>query len=118
MDLSDVMKQRSFVVVGNTHDPKNMLIKSSKRCWRTNIKSMRLAANTNRSMKCPERSISLIYVFVRIGDWNCSKNAKKPFRGVVIQPGASSEALLRYLEDKQIPYLQGCLLKGLQLYKE
>ena len=112
MDLSDVMKQRSFVVVGNTHDPEKYAYK---------IKQAMLVHEYQVDAVGSEvpGEIDIIDLCIRADrGLELLKECKKPFRGVVIQPGASSEALLRYLEDKQIPYLQGCLLRGLQLYKE
>ena len=41
---------------------------------------------------------------------------EKPFKCVVIQPGAESEEILRYLGENRLPYLEGCLLVGLSLY--
>ena len=41
---------------------------------------------------------------------------EKPFKCIVIQPGAESEEILRYLDEKGLPYLEGCLLVGLSLY--
>lgn len=41
---------------------------------------------------------------------------RKPFQCIVIQPGAESPELLAYLEENNLPYLQGCLLVGLATY--
>ena len=44
------------------------------------------------------------------------KKCRKSFKCIVIQPGAESEELLSYLNEKNLPYIQGCLLVGLRLY--
>ncbi|HAH62562.1 MAG TPA: CoA-binding protein [Treponema sp.] len=40
----------------------------------------------------------------------------KPFKQIVIQPGASDEKLLDWLNGQKIPYIDGCLLTGLSIY--
>lgn len=44
------------------------------------------------------------------------KECKKDFKCIVIQPGAESEELLAYLDETGKPYIQGCVLVGLNLY--
>ena len=44
------------------------------------------------------------------------KECVKPFKCIVIQPGAESDELLSYLDEKKLPYIQGCLLVGLSVY--
>ncbi|MDD3796788.1 MAG: hypothetical protein PHE06_12655 [Lachnospiraceae bacterium] len=44
------------------------------------------------------------------------KESNKKAKCVVIQPGAGSEEIFKYLEDNQIPYKEGCLLEGLRRY--
>ena len=44
------------------------------------------------------------------------KECKKDFKCIVIQPGAESEELLAYLNERGLPYIQGCLLVGLSVY--
>ena len=46
------------------------------------------------------------------------QECKKNFKCIVIQPGASDEALLSYLNENNMPYIDGCLLVGLKLYTE
>ena len=38
---------------------------------------------------------------------------RKPFKIIVIQPGAEDEALISWLDREKIPYIRGCLLKAL-----
>ena len=45
------------------------------------------------------------------------KNSSFNFKGVLIQPGAESKEIKELLEEKGIPYLEGCALVGLRLYK-
>lgn len=38
----------------------------------------------------------------------------KPIPYVIIQPGAGSDGIMDYLDHEGIPYLDGCVLKGLE----
>ena len=44
------------------------------------------------------------------------QECQKSYQCIVIQPGASDEVLISYLQQHNIPYLDGCLLVGLKLY--
>ena len=44
------------------------------------------------------------------------KECKKDFKCIVIQPGTESEELLSYLNERGLPYIQGCVLVGLRVY--
>lgn len=44
------------------------------------------------------------------------QECKKPFRCIVIQPGAESPEILQYLQEQNLPYIEGCLLVGMRLY--
>ena len=35
---------------------------------------------------------------------------------IVIQPGAESPEILSYLQEQNLPYIEGCLLVGMRLY--
>ena len=48
---------------------------------------------------------------------NLLKENKKEIKVVVIQPGAESLDIINYLSNNNIPYIEGCLLVGLSLYK-
>ena len=41
---------------------------------------------------------------------------QKPCKCVVRQPGAESPELIAWLEEHQVPYVQNCLLVGMQTY--
>ena len=46
------------------------------------------------------------------------KENTKPIKAVVIQPGAESTDLIAFFEEAKIPYINGCLLVGMSLYKK
>ena len=41
------------------------------------------------------------------------QESRKPFKIIVIQPGAEDEALISWLDQEKLPYVRGCLLKTL-----
>lgn len=41
---------------------------------------------------------------------------RKQIKVVVIQPGASSDEIVNYLKEKEISFIDGCMLLGLKLY--
>ena len=44
------------------------------------------------------------------------RECRKPFRCIVIQPGAESPEIINYLQEQNLPYIEGCLLVGMRLY--
>ena len=44
------------------------------------------------------------------------KENNKKIKIVVIQPGAESEEIIDFLNEKNIEFIEGCLLLGLSLY--
>ena len=46
------------------------------------------------------------------------KEAKVPFKTVLIQPGAESEEIIEYLTSNNIDFLEGCALVGASLYPD
>ncbi len=44
------------------------------------------------------------------------KECEKPFKCIVIQPGAESNELCTYLRENNLPYLENCLLVGMNRY--
>ena len=45
------------------------------------------------------------------------QECRKECKVVVLQPGAFDDELVAYLKERSIPYIEGCLLVGLSLYK-
>ena len=44
------------------------------------------------------------------------QECRKSFKCIVIQPGAESAEIFAYLKEKNLPYVESCLLVGLSLY--
>lgn len=111
------MDFKNFVVVGNTINEEKYACK---------IKNKLIAANYNVECVGKElKSINDVNMDIDVLDLCINPNLgidllkenKKEIKVVVIQPGAESLDIINYLSNNNIPYIEGCLLVGLSLYK-
>jgi len=118
MELEDVMKQRSFAIVGDTlneekyaHIIKHKMIKNG---YEVHSVGKELA-----SINDVEGDLDIIDLCIHpVKGLKLMQECTKPFKSIVIQPGAESEELLAFLDEKDYPYIRGCLLVGLSLFVE
>ena len=118
MDMKTVMQQKVFAVVGNTLD------ESKYACI---IKNKMLAAGYTvyavgkelASLNDIPEDIDIIDLCIHpVKGLKLLQECEKSFSCIVIQPGADSPELLAWLEENHLPYLHGCLLKGLEAYPQ
>ena len=117
MELKDIMELKNFVVVGDTlneekygYKIKHALLEKgyNVECVYKELKSIN---DVSFDIDCldlvinPFKGLELL------------KENKKKIKTVVIQPGAESEAVINFLKENNIDYIEGCLLVGLKLYK-
>ncbi|NMD38177.1 MAG: CoA-binding protein [Christensenellaceae bacterium] len=116
MTLENVMSKNTFVVLGDTKSPEKYAYK---------IKNSLLKAGYN--VYCVPKEIArlddindeievLDLVINPIQGIKFLKETNKKIGAVVIQPGAESDEIKRYLEEKNTPYIEACVLVGLRLY--
>ena len=116
MDLKDVMQYTRFAVLGNTIDPDKYAHKIKNAMEAHGYTVYPVGAELS-SLNDIEGDLDVIDLCIHPAKGlQLLKECQKSFVCVVIQPGASDEALLSYLDQEQIPYLNGCLLVGLKLY--
>ncbi len=117
MDLKEIMDLKNFVVVGNTLNEEHYAYK---------IKQALLSKGYNVSCVYKElKSIDEVPFSIDCLDLCINpvkglellKQSTKEYKVVVLQPGSEDEELISYLEEKNIPYIKGCLLVGISLYK-
>ena len=116
MDLREIMLERNVVVVGDTlneekyaHIIKRGLIEKGYTVY--------AVGKELASINDVPGEIDIIDLCIHPAKGiGLLRACEKPFKCVVIQPGAESEEILAYLEEKRLPYLEGCLLVGLSLY--
>ena len=116
MDLKEIMQQKTFAVLGDTLNEEKYAYK---------IKHAMLDAGYTvysvgkelASINDIEEEIDVIDLCIHpVKGLKLLQECKKNFKTICIQPGASDEALLAYLNENKIPYIDGCLLVGLRLY--
>ena len=112
MELKEIMEQKVFAVVGNTLDgEKNAML---ERGYTVYAVGKELASIND----VPEE-IDIIDLCIHpVKGLALMKECKKSFKCIVIQPGAESPELLQYLDEQNLPYIQGCLLVGLSRFKQ
>lgn len=116
MDLKEVMQQRVFVVVGDTLNEEKYAAKIKKGMQECGYQVYAVGKELKSINDVPEE-IDIIDLCINpVKGLELMKECRKPFRNIVIQPGAESEELTAYLREKQLPYIDGCLLVGMSLY--
>ncbi len=117
MELQQVMEQRSFVIIGDTLNEEKYAYKIKHAMLEKGYK-VQCVGKELSSINDTAGEIDIIDLCVRADKGLALlKECSKGFKCVVIQPGASNEELVQYLREKQIPYIDGCLLVGLSLYR-
>lgn len=116
MTLQEVMKQKTFAVLGDTLNPEKYAYKIKEGLLEKGYEVYAVGKELPSINDIPGELDIIDLCIHPVKGLKLLQECTKPFRCVVIQPGASDEALLQYLKENQIPYLDGCLLVGMKLY--
>ena len=116
MDLREIMCHQTFAVVGNTLNQEKYAAKIKEGLLSQGYTVYAVGAELPSLNDIPE-DIDIIDLCIR-PDRGLAllQENRKPFRCIVLQPGADSPELLRWLEEQHLPYIHGCLLVGMRLY--
>ena len=116
MDPSEIMRQQTFAVVGDSLNSEKYAVKIKEGLLSQGytvyavgkeLPSLNdIPGDIDNIDLCirPDRGLALL------------QENRKPFRCIVLQPGADSPELIRWLEEQHLPYIHGCLLVGMRLY--
>ena len=116
MDLREVMQQKRFAVLGDTLNPEKYAC-TIKTKMREAGYTVYAVGKELESLNQIEGEIDVIDLCIHpVKGLKLLKENKKAFQCIVIQPGADDPELIAWLEEEKIPYLHGCLLKGLEQY--
>lgn len=116
MDLKEVMQQNVFAVLGNTLDEEKYAYKIKHGLEEKGYTVYAVGKELQSLNDIPEE-IDIIDLCIHpVKGLALLKTCKKPFKMIVVQPGAADEALYAYLDEHKLPYMDGCLLVGLSLY--
>lgn len=117
MELKEIMSYKNFVVVGNTivEGKYAKTIKDNLIHYGYNVSCVYKELTSINDIK---EDIDVIDLCINpMLGINLLKECKKDYKVVLIQPGAESEEIISYLNSINKPYLKGCALVGLRMYK-
>ena len=116
MDLKEVMSQQTFAVLGDTLNEEKYACRIKKEMLAAGYTVYAVGKELTSLNDIPDQ-IDIIDLCIHPAKGlRLLQENQKPFQCIVIQPGAESEELLAWLQANHLPYLQGCLLKGLAAY--
>jgi predicted CoA-binding protein len=116
MDLKEIMRQQNFVVAGDTTNPEKYAAKIKTGLAEKGYTAYGVGKELASINDVPG-DIDIVDLCIRANKGLAlMKENTRPFKCVVIQPGAESPELLGWLDENRVPYIQGCLLVGMKLY--
>lgn len=117
MDLKEVMEQKSFAIVGDTLNEEKFAYKIKTRMTANGYTVFSVGKELASINDIPS-DLDIIDLCIHPAKGlKLMQECTKPFKCVVIQPGAESEELKAYLKETHTPFLESCLLVGLEKYK-
>lgn len=117
MNLKEIMDQHVFVVVGDTLNEEKYACKIKNGLKEKGYKTYAVGKELI-SINDVTEEIDIIDLCINpVKGLKLIKECKKTFKCIVIQPGAESEELFAYLRSNNLPFIEGCLLVGLSLYR-
>lgn len=116
MNLKEVMCEQSFAVVGDTLNEEKYACKIKYGLIEHGY-TVYCVGKELYSLNDIESDIDIIDLCINpVKGLALIRECKKPFKCIVIQPGAESAELKSYLTENKLPFLEGCLLVGLSMY--
>ncbi len=116
MDLKEVMGEKVFAVLGNTLDEEKYAAQIKNGLNQHGYKTYAVGKELKSLNEIPEE-IDIIDMCINpVKGLELLKEYDKKVKTVVLQPGAESDEIKELLEERNIDYLEGCLLVGLKLY--
>lgn len=116
MELKDIMNQQVFAVAGDTLKAEKFAARIKTGLTEQGYTAYGVGKELASFNDVPA-DIDIIDLCIRPEEGlRLLKESRKPCKCVVLQPGADSPALTRWLEENQVPYVRNCLLIGMQTY--
>lgn len=114
MTDEEMLKKKNFVVVGDTINPEKYAYKI-KNALIENGYNVFAVGKELTSLNDIDSNIDVLDLCINpIRGLSILKECKKYIPFVLIQPGAGSNELELYLNEKNIPFRKGCILKALE----
>lgn len=118
MTLKEIMDNKTFVVLGNTLDSEKYAYKIKNELLKYDYNVYSVSKELKSINDVDSNDFILDLCINPIKGLEYLKENKKTIKAVLIQPGAESGDIKNYLNEKNIPYLEGCALVGISLYKK
>lgn len=116
MDLREIMKYDTFVVVGDTLNEEKYAYKIKHELIDSNY-NVYSVGKEMASLNDIDEEIDIIDLCINPPEGlKLLKENKKDFKCMVIQPGAGSDEIREFLDENNCCYIDGCLLVGIRLY--
>lgn len=116
MDLKEIMSKSNFTVVGDTINPDKYAYKIKTGLQDHGYNVYAVGKELKSINDVPDKIEVLDLCINPAKGIKLVKECNKSFDCIVIQPGAESDELIKYLDDNKIPYINSCLLLGMSLY--
>lgn len=116
MDLEQIIQMNTFAVVGDTLNPEKYAYKIKEGLLEQGY-TVHSVGKELQSLNEIPGDLDIIDLCINPAKGiQLLRECRKPFRCIVIQPGAESPEILSYLQEQNLPYIEGCLLVGMRLY--
>ena len=116
MTLEEVMNKQVFAVVGDTLNKAKFAYQIKEELLQSDYVTYGVGKELE-SLNDIEEEIDIIDLCIHpVKGLKLIQECKKSFQCIVIQPGASNDELLTYLNENHLPYIEDCLLIGLKQY--
>ena len=116
MELREIMQQKVFAVAGDTLNPEKYAYQIKEGLLAHGYTVYGVGKELISFNDIPEEIDVIDLCINPVRGLALMKECNRAFQCIVIQPGAESEELVSYLDEKKFPYLYGCLLVGLNQY--
>jgi predicted CoA-binding protein len=118
MDLKEIMTQQTFAVLGDTLNKEKTAYEIKHKLTQKGYTVYPVGKELCSMNDIPE-NIDVIDLCIHPAKGlPLLKEYNKQVKAVVIQPGAESDEIIDYLKENHIPYVHGCLLLGLKVYRK
>lgn len=116
MELKEIMQFQNFAILGNTINPEGYAYKIKQGLLEHGYTVFAVGKEL-KSLNDIDDDIDVIDLCINAEKGlKLLEECKKPYKCIVIQPGASSEKLVEFLQKNNIDFIDGCLLVGMSLY--
>ena len=116
MEMRDVMQQQVFAVAGDTLNPEKFACKIKQNMLNAGYTVFAVGKELSSFNDIPGEIDVIDLCINPAKGLQLIRECTKSFKCIVLQPGSDSPELLAYLDQQGLPYLHGCLLKGLEAF--